>query len=42
MEKLEEWAKGTIDEAGCPEPVEDFRAKQVGQLYHQARIAQSN
>lgn len=27
---------GTIDEAGCPESVEDFRAEQVGQLYHQA------
>lgn len=27
---------GTIDKAGCPESVEDFRAEQVGELYHQA------
>lgn len=27
---------GIIDEAGCPEPVEDFRTEQVDQLFHQA------
>lgn len=36
VEKLEEWAMGIIDEAGCPEPVEDFRTEQVDQLFHQA------